>query len=181
MGCGLVSIDCYGWHCVRQGSRICSKCKHKSCTIVWFSTRSVLNIQPISLCHISNERKQIFDQVYYLLFLSRGYAFLVMIEWIYCTVTFFAHCKTWWEFDVHPGHLLVLGVYKLWFIDNKHSHHNFTVTLSIIAHINYHYSSCSTCELFWEWRVQCWLTEKRRMRGWEYLNRPLTIHSWHLR
>ena len=43
-------------------------------------------------CVISNERKQISDNIFDLLFLSRGYTFWVMIEWIYCTVTFFAHC-----------------------------------------------------------------------------------------
>ena len=47
----------------------------------------------VSVCHISYERKQIYGQIYYLLFLSRGYAFWVMmIEWIYSTVTFVAHC-----------------------------------------------------------------------------------------
>ena len=45
---------------------------HKSCTFVWFSARSVLNIQLISVCHISNKRKQFFDQMYGFLFLSRG-------------------------------------------------------------------------------------------------------------
>ena len=38
---------------------------------VWFSARSVLNIQPMPVCHISNERKQISDQISDLLFLSR--------------------------------------------------------------------------------------------------------------
>ena len=57
--------------CVRQGCRFFSKGKKKSCTFVWFSARSDLNIQPISVCHISNERKQISDQISDLLFLSR--------------------------------------------------------------------------------------------------------------
>ena len=39
------------------------KCKNKFCTFVWFSVRSVLNIQLISVCHISNERKRISDQI----------------------------------------------------------------------------------------------------------------------
>ena len=30
--------------------------------------------------------------MYYLLFLSRGYTLRAIIELIYCTVTFFAHC-----------------------------------------------------------------------------------------
>ena len=50
---------------------------------VWFSLRSDLNIQPISVCDISNERKQISDQFYNLLFLSKGYTFRVMIDLIY--------------------------------------------------------------------------------------------------
>ena len=32
MGCELFSIDHFAWHCVRQGCRICSKCKQKLCT-----------------------------------------------------------------------------------------------------------------------------------------------------
>ena len=78
--------------CARQGCRIFSKCKMKSCTLVWFSTRSNTNTQPISACDISKERKQIPAQIYNLLFLSRGYTLRVIIEWIYCIVTFFAHC-----------------------------------------------------------------------------------------
>ena len=48
MGCGLVSIDCNAWQCTPR----------------LFSARSGSNIQPISVCHISNEHdegKQIFD------------------------------------------------------------------------------------------------------------------------
>ena len=29
MGCGLVSIDRYAWHCVRQGCRMFFKCEAK--------------------------------------------------------------------------------------------------------------------------------------------------------
>ena len=49
--------------------------KKESCTFVWFSARSVLNVQLISVCYISNERRQISDQISDSLFLSRGYAF----------------------------------------------------------------------------------------------------------
>ena len=61
------------------------KVQNKSCTFVWFSVRSGLNIQSISVCHISNERKQICDQIYGrpILSFSRGYTFWVMIESIY--------------------------------------------------------------------------------------------------
>ena len=93
LGCGLVSIDRYAWYCVRHGFRIISKCKKKCCTFVWFSSRSNPNTQPISVCDISKERKQISAQIYNLLFLSRGYTLRVIIEWIYCTVTFCAHCR----------------------------------------------------------------------------------------
>ena len=41
----------------------------KSCTFVWFFHRSDLNIQLIAACHVSNERKPIFDQIYNLFFL----------------------------------------------------------------------------------------------------------------
>ena len=71
------------------------KCKQNTCTLVWSpppSPRSNPNTQPISACDISQERKQIPAQFYYLLFLSRGYTLRVIIEWIYCIVTFFAHC-----------------------------------------------------------------------------------------
>ena len=77
------TIDRYAWHCVRQGCQICSKCNNFSCTFVWFATRSDLNIHSISTCNVSNERKQISDQIYNLLFLSRGYAPGVMINFIY--------------------------------------------------------------------------------------------------
>ena len=40
------------------------KCKNNYCTLVWFSARSVLNIQPISVCYISNERKLFFKGAY---------------------------------------------------------------------------------------------------------------------
>ena len=71
--------------------------KKLSCTFVWFFARSILNIQPISVCYISNERNQIFDQIYNFYFwvgVRGAYAFWVMIERIYCrpTVTFCAHC-----------------------------------------------------------------------------------------
>ena len=92
MGCGMVSIDCNAWHCVRQGCQKKFKVQKEILSFIWFVARSILNIQPIAVCHIWNERKQIFDQMYNLLCLSRGYAFWVTIEWIYCTVTFFAHC-----------------------------------------------------------------------------------------
>ena len=102
------SIHRYIMHCIvrAKGANFCSKCKIHSCTFVWFSARSVLNIHPISVCHISNERQQISGQIYDLL--SRGYAFWVMIEWIYCTVTFFAHCisnasNVFWEFKTSLG------------------------------------------------------------------------------
>ena len=94
LGCGLVSIDRYAWYCVRHGFRIFSKCKQNCCTFVWFSSRSNPNTQPISVCDISKERKQISAQIYNLLFLSRDYTLRVIIEWIYCIVTFFAHCIT---------------------------------------------------------------------------------------
>ena len=40
---------------------------------------SDLKIQTISACHVSNERKQISDQIYNLLFLSRGYTYRVEV------------------------------------------------------------------------------------------------------
>ena len=84
------------WHEVQsiQGCQICSKCKKKSCTLVWFSTRSNLNIHSIPTCNVSKERKQILAQIYNLLFLSRGYTLRVIIKWIYLLYSyfFFAHC-----------------------------------------------------------------------------------------
>ena len=59
--------------------------------------RSNPNTQPISVCDISKERKQISAQIYNSLFLSRGYTLKVIIEWIYCIVTFFAHCIISWS------------------------------------------------------------------------------------
>ena len=47
--------------------------KKKSCTFVLFFHRSDPNIQSISACHVLNERKQIFDQIYNLLFLVEFY------------------------------------------------------------------------------------------------------------
>ena len=57
--------------------------------ILWFGfPRRNPNTKPISACDISKERKQIPAQIYYLLFLSRGYTLRVIIELIYCIVTF---------------------------------------------------------------------------------------------
>ena len=53
----------------------------------FFLTQSVYTV-----CKKSKERKQISNQIYYLLFWSRGYTLRVIIELIYCTVTFLAHC-----------------------------------------------------------------------------------------
>ena len=64
----------------------------KSCTFVWFSARSDLNIQPISVCHISDERKQISDQISDLLFLNRGFCLLsydrmnLLLSSFFCTL-----------------------------------------------------------------------------------------------
>ena len=41
---------------------------------VCFLIRTVLNIQPIPMCHTSNERKQTPDEIYNLLFLKMNYA-----------------------------------------------------------------------------------------------------------
>ena len=41
------------------------------------------DIQPIPVCHISNERVQTSDNIYNLLFMSRDYTLIVMIELIY--------------------------------------------------------------------------------------------------
>ena len=84
MGCGLHGFNrslCMVL-CTTK-CRICSQCNKKSCTFVWFSPRSDLNIFSISACYVSNERKLIFDQIYYWLCLSRGYTLRVMIELIY--------------------------------------------------------------------------------------------------
>ena len=40
-------------------------------TFVWFLICNILNIQPIPMCHISNEREQIPDEMYHLLFMGR--------------------------------------------------------------------------------------------------------------
>ena len=45
------------------GAEFVSKCKKKLYTFIWFSARSDHNIQPILVCYISNERKQISDQI----------------------------------------------------------------------------------------------------------------------
>ena len=91
MGCWLVLNDRYAWHCVRQGCRILSKCKQKVLLLIDGSPRTDLNIQP----NISNERKQIFDFIYNLLYLCRGYTLRVMIELIHRKVTSCAHCILW--------------------------------------------------------------------------------------
>ena len=44
---------------------------------------SVLNIQLISVYHVSNERKHFSDLIYNLLFLSSGYTLTVMITLIH--------------------------------------------------------------------------------------------------
>ena len=45
LGCGLVKIDRYAWHCVRQGLRIVSKCKQIGCIFVWFPVSVLISIQ----------------------------------------------------------------------------------------------------------------------------------------
>ena len=47
-----------------------------------------LVFRPNSVCYIPNERKQIFNQIVHILFLSRGYTLRDMMELIYCKVTF---------------------------------------------------------------------------------------------
>ena len=63
-----------------KGAKCFQSAKKKGCTFGVFSPRSDFNIQPISVCHVLNERKLISDQIYNLLFLSRGYTLRVMIE-----------------------------------------------------------------------------------------------------
>ena len=48
-------------------------------TVCLVLIRNIVNIQPIPVCHISNER----EQIYNLLFMSRGYTLRVMIKLIY--------------------------------------------------------------------------------------------------
>ena len=81
-------------HCIvyAKASEFVSKCKQICCIFVWFSPLIGLNIHLISTCHVSNERKQISANIYHLLFFSRDYTWRVMMKWIYCLVTFFAHC-----------------------------------------------------------------------------------------
>ena len=52
------------------------------------SPRIGLNSHSSSACHVSNERKQISAQIYDVLLFSRGYTLRVMMELIYCIVTF---------------------------------------------------------------------------------------------
>ena len=42
MGCRLVSIDRYAWHCVRQGCRNVSRGIKYSCTFIWFPPVAIL-------------------------------------------------------------------------------------------------------------------------------------------
>ena len=51
-----------------------------------------LVFQPISACHLKWKKTNSYSN---LLFLSRGYTWRVIIEWIYCIFTsFFAHCRS---------------------------------------------------------------------------------------
>ena len=60
-------------------SKFENKYLYKLYTFVWFLICNVLNIQPIPVCHVSNERKLISDQLYNLLFLW-DYTLRVMIN-----------------------------------------------------------------------------------------------------
>ena len=62
------------WYCVRRakGAKFVQSA-NKIPVFFFLFSRSDLIIQLISARHVSNERKQTSDQIYYLLFLSRGY------------------------------------------------------------------------------------------------------------
>ena len=88
------SLHFYAWHslCTPRLPIFFSKCKNKSYTFVWFSARSVLEYPADFIVSYLNERKQISDEISDLLFLSRGYAFWVMIGSNEFTDIYFFFC-----------------------------------------------------------------------------------------
>ena len=54
--------------CTPRLPNFCQSAKINVVPLFGVSPRSDINIQPISVCHVSNERKQMFNQIYNLLF-----------------------------------------------------------------------------------------------------------------
>ena len=104
----------YLFECISLGDFKCGheipKCcaTKKYCTFVCFSARSDLLIQPISVCHISNERKQISDQISVLLFL-RGRLCLCSYDRIHLLLSYFL-CTLYYVLSVYCEYISVYRV-----------------------------------------------------------------------
>ena len=90
MGMMRFNQSLHAWYYVRQGCQIISKCKQNSCTFVCFYSRIVILISNRFQRDVSNERKQICNQICKFIIFSRVFTLRVMILTLYIVINRFA-------------------------------------------------------------------------------------------